>query len=214
MLPQQQRVLQRITNGPHSGLDYNNDPIEVSPQCSVASWRIAIPAGADCQIEWAQMSARMLLVTVAFLVPAGIGAQTNTGPAPDVGAIHHLINLYAKAVDTVDLNLLSQIWSHSPEVSFVYPLGEEHGFDAIEQHVFRDVMGGMFSARDLETHKVEIHANGNEAWSEFHWVFHATMRKDGSTVTTHGVETQIYRKEIGKWRLVHVHYSEDHQSGS
>src|SRR5579863_7197414 len=124
------------------------------------------------------MSARMLLVTVALLVPAGIGAQTNTGPARDVEAIHQLINRYAKAVDTVDLNLLSQIWSHSPEVSFIYPLGEEHGFDAIEQHVFRDVMGGMFSARDLETHSVEIHANGNEAWSEFHWVFHATMRKD------------------------------------
>ena len=37
----------------------------------------------------------------------------------------------------------------------------------------------------------------------------ATMRKDGSAVTTHGVETQIYRKQAGKWRLVHVHYSED-----
>jgi hypothetical protein len=30
-----------------------------------------------------------------------------------------------------------------------------------------------------------------------HWDFHATMRKDGSAVTTHGVETQIYRKENG-----------------
>jgi hypothetical protein len=35
------------------------------------------------------------------------------------------------------------------------------------------------------------------------------MRKDGSAVTTHGVETQIYRKQAGEWRLVHVHYSED-----
>ncbi|MBV8551476.1 MAG: hypothetical protein JOY54_09260 [Acidobacteriaceae bacterium] len=40
----------------------------------------------------------------------------------------------------------SQTWSHSSEVSFIYPLGEEHGFDAIEQHVFQGVMGGMFSA--------------------------------------------------------------------
>jgi hypothetical protein len=37
------------------------------------------------------------------------------------------------------------------------------------------------------------------------------MRKDGSAVTTHGVETQIYRKQAGTWCLVHVHYSEDHQ---
>jgi len=58
----------------------------------------------------------------------------------------------------------------------------------------------------------EIYVNGAAARSEFRWDFHATLRKDGSAVTTHGVETQIYRKEEGKWRLVHVHYSEDRQS--
>ncbi len=152
------------------------------------------------------------ILALVFLIAAYAEAQTDTGPAPDVSAIHHLIDQYAKAVDTVDLSLLSQIWSHSPEVSFIYPLGEEHGFDAIEQHVFQNVMGGMFSARHLEPHEVAIHVNGNAAWSEFHWIFHATMRKDGSTVTTHGVETQVYRKEAGKWHLVHVHYSEDRQA--
>ncbi len=70
----------------------------------------------------------------------------------------------------------------------------------------------MFSARDLKPEGVAIHVSDITAWSEFHWVFHATMRKDGSAVTTHGIETQIYRKEAGKWCLVHVHYSEDHQS--
>ena len=73
-------------------------------------------------------------------------------------------------------------------------------------------MGGMFSARDLQTRDVTVHVNGSAAWSEFHWTFHAKMRKDGSAVTTRGVETQIYRKEAGIWRLVHVHYSEDRQS--
>ncbi len=158
------------------------------------------------------MPTRFLLVALALLIPACVAAETDTGPATDVAAIHHLIDRYAKAVDTVDLNLLSQIWSHSPEVSFIYPLGEEHGFDAIEQHVFKNVMGGMFSARDLTMHGVEIHVHGNAAWSEFHWVFHATMRKDESPVTTHGVETQVYCKQNGKWLLVHVHYSEDRQS--
>jgi ketosteroid isomerase-like protein len=152
---------------------------------------------------------RILSAALLCLISACAVAQTDTGPAPDVEAIHGLINQYTQAVDTVDLKLLSQIWSHSPEVSFIYPLGEEHGFDAIEQHVFQNVMGGMFSARDLETNGVAIHVNGDAAWSEFHWVFHATMRKDGSAVTTHGVETQVYRKESGKWRLVHVHYSEE-----
>lgn len=154
----------------------------------------------------------ILFAAILCLLPSWAVAQTDTGPASDVAAIHKLIDQYTKTVDTVDLKLLSQIWSHSPEVSFIYPLGEEHGFDAIEQHVFQNVMGGMFSTRNLETHGVAIHVNGNAAWSEFHWVFHATMRKDGSAVTTHGVETQVYRKEAGDWRLVHVHYSEDRQA--
>jgi ketosteroid isomerase-like protein len=158
------------------------------------------------------MPTQVFIFAIAFLIPAHVAAQTDSGLVPDVRSIHHLIDRYAKAVDSVDLNLLSQVWSHSPEVSFIYPLGEEHGFEAIEQHVFQNVMGGMFSARDLEIHDVAIHVNGEAAWSEFHWVFHATMRKDGSPVTTHGVETQVYRKQAGEWRLVHVHYSEDHPS--
>ncbi len=153
-----------------------------------------------------------LFAAILCLISACAVAQTDTGPAPDVVAIHTLIERYTKAVDTVDLKLLSQIWSHSPEVSFIYPLGEEQGYDAIEQHVFQNVMGGMFSARDLETNGIAIHVSGDAAWSEFHWVFHATMRKDESAVTTHGVETQIYRKESGNWRLVHVHYSVDPQT--
>jgi uncharacterized protein (TIGR02246 family) len=157
------------------------------------------------------MQTRILFAAILFISSCAI-AQTETGPATDVEAIHKLINQYTKAVDTVDLKLLSEIWSHSPDVSFIYPLGEEHGFDAIEQHVFQNVMGGMFSARDLKTNEMAIHANGDTAWSEFHWVFHATMRKDESAITTHGVETQVYRKESGNWRLVHVHYSEDHQA--
>jgi ketosteroid isomerase-like protein len=157
------------------------------------------------------MIPRILLAAILSLMPAYAAAQTDTGPAPDVAALHHLIEQYAKAVDTVDLDLLSQIWSQSPEVTFIYPLGEERGFDAIEQHVFQNVMGGMFSARDLQPHDVAVHVNGDAAWSEFRWTFHATMRKDGSAVTTRGVETQVYRKESGKWHLVHVHYSEDRQ---
>ena len=157
------------------------------------------------------MQTRILFAAILCFSACAI-AQTDTGPATDVEAIHKLINQYTKAVDTVDLKLLSEIWSHSPDVSFIYPLGEEHGFDAIEQHVFQNVMGGMFSARDLNTNGMVIHVNGDTAWSEFHWVFHATMRQDESAITTHGVETQVYRKESGNWRLVHVHYSEDHRA--
>lgn len=161
------------------------------------------------------MRAPILFAAAAFLFPAYAYCQIDAGAAAaDSTAIHRLLGQYAQAVDTVDLKLLAQIWSHSPEVSFIYPLGEEHGFDAIEKNVFEKVMGGMFSVRDLKMHDVAIYVNGDSAWSEFRWDFHATLRKDDSAVTTHGVETQIYRKEEGQWRLIHVHYSEDRQPTS
>ena len=161
------------------------------------------------------MRSPILIAAAAFLFPAYACCQADPGAAAvDSAAIHHLLGQYAQAVDTVDLKLLAEIWSHSPDVSFIYPLGEEHGFDAIEQNVFEKVMGGLFSARDLKTHDVAIYVKGNSAWSVFHRDFHATVRKDGSAVTTHGVETQDYRKEKGKWRLVHVHYSENRQPAS
>jgi ketosteroid isomerase-like protein len=160
------------------------------------------------------MRTRILIAALAFLFPACACGQV----APDVAAaaadnlaIHRLLEQYAQAVDKVDLKLLTQIWSHSPDVSFIYPLGEERGFEAIEHHVFEKVMDGMFSRRNLTMHDVMIYVNGDSAWSEFRWDFHATLRKDGSAVTTHGVGTQDYRKESGQWRLVHVHYSEDRQ---
>jgi len=149
------------------------------------------------------------LLSIILLTPPCVLAQADTGPAADVKAVHNLINRYTQAVDTLDPNLLSQIWSHSPETSFIYPLGEERGFDAIRQNVFQNVMGAMFSTRKLQTRDVSIHVYGNAAWSQFHWEFHATLRKDNSAITTRGVETQIYRKEQDVWRIVHIHYSED-----
>ncbi|HEY1759358.1 MAG TPA: nuclear transport factor 2 family protein [Bryobacteraceae bacterium] len=158
------------------------------------------------------MRARILIAAIAFLFPACAYCQANAGAAAaDNLAVHRLLGQYAQAVDTVELKLLAEIWSHSRDVSFIYPFGEEHGFDAIERNVFEKGMGEMFSARDLKMHDVAIYVNGDSAWSEFHWDFHATLRKDASAVTTHGVETQVYRKENRQWRLVHVHYSEDRQ---
>jgi hypothetical protein len=148
------------------------------------------------------MVTRILLAAILCLIPAYAAARTDTGPRRDIAAIHHLIEQYAKAVDTVDLKLLSQVWSHSPEVSFIYPLGEEHGFDAIEQQVFQNVMGGMFWARDLETHGVAVHVNGKAGWSEFHWIFRSddAERRIGRDHAWHrnpGLQQRIWEVAAG-----------------
>ncbi len=123
------------------------------------------------------------------------------------GRIKNLIAKYAKSVDDADTTLGAEIWSDSPDVSFAHPLGHEHGFEQIKQNVYKRLMGETFSERKLNIHDVSVRVYGDAAWADFYWDFAARFRKDGSTLATHGRETQIYRKEQGDWRLVHVHYS-------
>jgi len=47
-------------------------------------------------------------------------------------------------VDAADIGLAAQVWDNSPDVSFIHPLGEAHGWDEV-QKFFTDVMGGMYS---------------------------------------------------------------------
>ena len=118
-----------------------------------------------------------------------------------------MIEKYAKSVDGADTALAGEVWLDSPEVSFIHPLGHEHGFEQIKQNVYTHLMGDTFSERKLTVHDVSVHVYGDAAWAEFYWDFVAKFRKDGSPLTTHGRETQLYHKEQGGWRLVHVHYS-------
>jgi Domain of unknown function (DUF4440) len=117
----------------------------------------------------------------------------------DTRAIRRLIGEYAKSVDLANTRLAARVWWNSPEVSFIHPLGWEHGFEQIKQNVYQRLMGENFSRRNLIVHDVVIHVHQNAAWAEFNWDFHATWRKDGSPLTTHGRETQVYWKIRGHW---------------
>jgi ketosteroid isomerase-like protein len=126
---------------------------------------------------------------------------------PDEQAIQHLIATYATSIDKADSEMADQIWSNAPEVSFIHPRGEAHGRAQIEADVYRNLMGGTFSERKLMPKDIAVQVYGDTGWSEFHWEFVAKVRKDGSALHTQGRETQIYHKENGQWRIVHVHYS-------
>jgi len=137
-----------------------------------------------------------------------IQVQTGTHDTSVEGdEIRRMIGKYAKSVDEADTTLASQVWWDSPEVSFIHPLGHEHGFEQIKQNVYRHLMGDTFSERKLNIHDISVHVYGDAAWAEFYWDFVAKFRNDGSPITTHGRETQVYRKTQDGWRLVHVHYS-------
>ena len=161
----------------------------------------------------------LILLALSSAISLAVPARKQTQPmktrsaappreaAAEVDAIGHIIAKYAKSVDDADTSLASQIWWDSPEVSFIHPLGHEHGFGQIKENVYKRLMGETFSERKLTPRDITIHVFGGAAWAEFYWDFAAKFRKDGQSITTHGRETQIYRKMQGRWRIIHVHYS-------
>jgi ketosteroid isomerase-like protein len=122
--------------------------------------------------------------------------------------IRLLVAAYARSIDAADPKLASEIWSPTSPVSFIHPMGHERSLDQIKQHVYTQLMGETFSQRKLSPKDIVVHTYADTAWVEFYWDFAAKMRANGADVETHGRETQIYHKEQGRWRLVHVHYSE------
>ena len=121
--------------------------------------------------------------------------------------IREMVSKYARSIDEADTTLASRVWLDSPDVSFIHPLGHERGFDQIKENMYRRLMGDTFSERKLTPRDISVHVYGDSAWAEFYWDFTAKFKEDGSPLTTHGRETQIYRRTTDGWRLVHVHYS-------
>jgi ketosteroid isomerase-like protein len=149
------------------------------------------------------------LLSLAILLSLnGAGQMLAQAPASgsDQDQLRQLLKKYAESVDTLDLNLASEIWSHDAAVSFIHPRGTEIGFTQIEENFLENTMG-TFSQRELLLENPVIHVYGDTAWSEMTWTFHATVKNGGMKITTTGRETQIYHKENGVWRIVHVHYS-------
>jgi uncharacterized protein (TIGR02246 family) len=125
----------------------------------------------------------------------------------DIEAIRSLVTRYAQSIDAADTKRSAEIWENNAAVSFIHPLGHEHGWEAVKSSVYEKLMGETFSERKLSVRDVVVHAYGDAAWAEFYWEFVARFRKDGNALTTRGRESQVYRKSDGRWRLVHVHYS-------
>jgi len=132
------------------------------------------------------------------------GSQETT---PDEKQIKDLIATYATTIDRADTTMAETVFSNAPEVSFINPRGEDRGRQQIVTNLVQNLMGGVFSARKLTPKDAVVHVYGDTAWSEFAWDFTATVRKDGSPFHSRGMETQVYRRENGQWRIVHVHYS-------
>jgi ketosteroid isomerase-like protein len=142
-------------------------------------------------------------IAVAFLCSACRDEADGTKAATD--AVRQQIEKYTAALHAADIDLASQVWRTSPEISFIHPAGHARGWEELKG--VYSFFGSAFSDRKLTVRDVSVHVNGHIAWAEFYWHFSAKQSKDGSAVETDGRETQIYENAGNRWELVHAHYS-------
>ena len=150
----------------------------------------------------------MLFLTICMGMSFGCArkAQT-TDEEADRLAIEQVIDQYITSINACDTAIVNRIWSHGEEVSFIAPSGYYATYHAIRDQFVVGVFGMNFTQRKLQKDSLKISINGDSAWSEFSWTFHAT-RLDGSSHDTKGRETQIFERSTdGFWKLVHIHYS-------
>jgi ketosteroid isomerase-like protein len=152
------------------------------------------------------------VLTLTALLPASIcSAQdkqqtTNANAGRGEDSIKQLISMYAKTADEADPTLASHVWCDSSEDSLINPVGRWHGVEQITGF-YKHEMGDTYSSRNLKITDISVRVSTDLAWAEFSWGFEATRKKDGSAVSFHGMETQIYQRNRDYWCLVHVHYS-------
>lgn len=118
------------------------------------------------------------------------------------------ISQYAQSIDEVDLNLASELWLNSDEVTFIHPRWHEHGLEEIQHNFYIKTMKERFSKRKLTVFDIKLQTYHDTVVAEFYWDFVAQFRDTGETHLTKGRETQVFvRTSSGEWRLVHIHYS-------
>lgn len=147
----------------------------------------------------------LLVLVCAYTL--GTGANRSEKSDADRQAIERLIDRYMESINTCDTMIVSEIWSHGDNVSFIAPSGRYASYQEIRDRLVVGLFGTVFTKRHLQKDQLKISIHGNSAWSEFSWTFDA-LRTDGVSHHTKGLETQIFEKgEGGTWRLVHIHYS-------
>lgn len=153
------------------------------------------------------MNNRWIALVAAVAVVAGLPACTRApDAAQDRRDVEQVMEKYLQSVKTADVNLASEVWLQSPDVSVVTPFGRFQGWDSVRQDLYINFLQKSFSERNLQQSHVTIHAVGDAAWAAFDWTFSGKLA-NGQSMTSKGWESHGYQRTKQGWRIVHLHYS-------
>jgi ketosteroid isomerase-like protein len=126
-------------------------------------------------------------------------------PEADTDAIRALVAREVAAINARDLRALSEVWSQDRDVLLfdVPPPGRFQGWEQI-QGLWKDFFDRV-SDIHLTVEALRAEAEGPLGYATYDWAM--TGRLGSYALDDRGQATAIYRRDKGRWRLVHAHYS-------
>ncbi|MBE8971300.1 nuclear transport factor 2 family protein [Nostocales cyanobacterium LEGE 12452] len=122
-------------------------------------------------------------------------------------AIDRLLDNYTRSINAADTTIARSLFSSKQALSFIHPRGHEKGWLQIRDNFYVGTMG-LLTGRKLVITESAVHQlDKNNAWVEFYWDFHATLKAGNQPLHTKGRESQLLVKENEDWKIVHIHYS-------
>jgi ketosteroid isomerase-like protein len=123
----------------------------------------------------------------------------------DVDAVKAQIAREVQAMNSHDLQALSEIWSQVPDITLfdIAPPGRFQGWQGIAR-TFGEFFERVAEVRMTVDH-VDVRVEGTLAYATYDWAMTGKMGE--ASLDDSGQATAIYRREKDGWRLVHAHYS-------
>ncbi|HEV8711480.1 MAG TPA: nuclear transport factor 2 family protein [Candidatus Binatia bacterium] len=146
---------------------------------------------------------RGAFLAALFLPFVGSSAESPTPAEEEVRQAADAFYAALNRMFTGDMGPMSEIWSHASDVTDMGPFGGRLvGWEKVGAEFEREAkmkLGGKVEARD-----VVVRVGGDLGYTLC--VEHGeNMSADGKPVTVDHRATNIFRREAGKWKLIHHH---------
>lgn len=101
-----------------------------------------------------------------------------------------------------DSGLMADIWSHSPNVTVMHPIGgREIGWNAVKASF--EQVSQLASEGKVELRDQLIRVIGDVAYEA--GVEHGHLKLAGQQIAIEHRVTNIYQREVGVWKMIHHH---------
>ncbi|WP_448044291.1 hypothetical protein [Bradyrhizobium liaoningense] len=108
------------------------------------------------------------------------------------------IDVYLQSIDAADADMATKVWSTTPQVSFIHPLGHERGWDQIKTNFYGKVLEGRLKDRHLKlVGDPAIHVCGKSAIVEFYWELRRHYKGKRRACARRWQETRVYEHVAG-----------------